>query len=167
MDAEIRKAGVSDIETIHLLANKIWPEVYDYMISKDQINYMLELIYSTLALHEQITEKKHQFVIYYQEDIPLAFASYSPKSITEPTTIRLHKIYVSANLHGQGVGKLLLNYIEAEMTRAGATALELNVNKTNKAIGFYKKNGFEILYPEVIDIGGGYVMDDYVMKKDL
>jgi hypothetical protein len=43
----------------------------------------------------------------------------------------------------------------------------LNVNKYNSAQDFYKKLGFCIDYEEVIDIGNGYVMDDYVMEKEL
>jgi ribosomal protein S18 acetylase RimI-like enzyme len=40
----------------------------------------------------------------------------------------------------------------------------LNVNKYNKAKFFYEKLGFVISKEEVIDIGNGYVMDDYVME---
>jgi ribosomal protein S18 acetylase RimI-like enzyme len=45
--------------------------------------------------------------------------------------------------------------------------LFLNVNKYNSAIQFYHKIGFEIAKEEVIDIGNGFVMDDYVMEKQL
>ena len=49
----------------------------------------------------------------------------------------------------------------------GGTELELNVNKYNSAIAFYKKKNFRIIKEELIDIGEGYVMDDYVMRKAL
>ena len=48
-----------------------------------------------------------------------------------------------------------------------ASALELNVNKNNPAIHFYKKLDFVISRQEVIDIGNGFVMDDYVMTRIL
>ena len=43
----------------------------------------------------------------------------------------------------------------------------LNVNRYNKATDFYIKLGFEISYEEDIDIGNGFLMEDYVMKKRL
>lgn len=159
---EIRKATILDVQIIHGLAYEIWPKVYDYMISIEQIDYMLNLIYSSSALENQICNLKHQFIIYNEEGTPKAFASYSPK-VSEPKVFRLHKLYVHPTLQGQGIGKKLIEYIIREMKLAGADLLELNVNKINQSIAFYKKQGFEILRPEVIDIGGGYVMDDYVM----
>jgi ribosomal protein S18 acetylase RimI-like enzyme len=39
----------------------------------------------------------------------------------------------------------------------------LNVNRNNKALGFYQKFGFVILREEDIDIGNGYFMNDYIM----
>lgn len=162
----IRKATIDDIDIIYQLAHEIWPKVYDYMISKEQIIYMLNLIYSHTSLKEQINIKNHQFIIYTEEEKPKAFASYSPKE-NDRQVFRLHKLYVHPNLHGKGIGKKLINYIIDEMKSVGANALELNVNKVNKSIAFYKKIGFNILYPEIIDIGGGYVMDDYVMRLRL
>ncbi len=163
---EIRKATVADSKIIHELAHEIWPKVYDYMISKEQIDYMLNLIYSRPALENQISELKHQFIIYSEEEIPRAFASYSSK-INELKIFRLNKLYVHPTLQGKGIGKKLIDYIIQEMKSSGADSLELNVNKINRSIAFYKKQGFEILRPEVIDIGNGYVMDDYVMGKEV
>ena len=48
------------------------------------------------------------------------------------------------------------------------STLILNVNKNNvQAIRAYEKNGFAIREAVVVDIGGGFVMDDYVMAKPL
>jgi ribosomal protein S18 acetylase RimI-like enzyme len=43
----------------------------------------------------------------------------------------------------------------------------LNVNKRNIAIRFYESIGFAITNEEVIDIGNGFVMDDFVMEKTI
>jgi hypothetical protein len=39
------------------------------------------------------------------------------------------------------------------------------VNKYNKAKDFYLHNGFEIAESVVVQIGNGYVMDDFIMRK--
>lgn len=49
----------------------------------------------------------------------------------------------------------------------GAKALQLQVNRRNNAKYFYEKNGFSVIKEFDFDIGNGYVMDDYVMEKQL
>ena len=163
---EIKEAGIADIRIIKKLAETIWPICYKEIISEKQLNYMLDLIYSESSLKEQI-EKGHQFLIAYDNNTPIGFASYSQKSEAESTIFRLHKIYVLPNLHIIGVGSSLHTYICNASKTLGGIELELNVNKYNTAIEFYKKKNFTIVKEEVIDIGGGYVMDDYVMKGPL
>jgi diamine N-acetyltransferase len=159
---EVKKASKEDIATIQKLAEIIWPEAYGKIISAKQLRYMLNLIYSETALTSQI-EKGHQFIVAVENNEALGFASFSQKSDVEPTNFRLHKIYVLPNVPTKGIGSFLLSYVCNESIMQGATLLELNVNKYNSAMQFYLKKGFTVLRDEVIDIGEGYVMDDYVM----
>jgi diamine N-acetyltransferase len=159
---EIKKAFLQDIATIQQLAETIWPEAYGKIISATQLRYMLNLIYSETALIAQI-EKGHQFILAFENNEAIGFASFSPKSELQSTTFRLHKIYVLPHVPTKGIGSFLLSYVCNESIKQGATLLELNVNKYNPAMQFYLKKGFTILRDEVIDIGEGYVMDDYVM----
>jgi ribosomal protein S18 acetylase RimI-like enzyme len=42
------------------------------------------------------------------------------------------------------------------------------VNRNNhNAIGAYRKHGFQVRASQVKDIGGGFVMDDYVMVREI
>lgn len=163
---DIREADAQDIPLIRNLAEVIWPEAYGDILSEEQLHYMLELIYSEAALKKQMING-HKFIVVLKDDIEIGFASFSRKSVVEPAVFRLHKIYVLPRQHAQGAGSFMLNYIFDECTKAGATQLELNVNKYNIAKQFYEKKGFTILKEDVIDIGSGYIMDDYVMVKDL
>ncbi len=163
---EIKIATEQDLLIIQQLAETIWPICYGNIISTQQISYMLELIYSPQALKSQL-EKGHQFIIVLEENKPIGFASFSQKSEEESTVFRLHKLYVLTTLHTKGIGSFLLEHVCKESKKAHANLLELNVNKYNPAKTFYDKKGFRILKEEVIDIGNGYVMDDYVMVKTL
>ena len=163
---EIKKAGIADIAIIKNLAETIWPICYKEIITTEQLQYMLQLIYTEKSLVQQI-QKGHQFIIAYDNNRPIGFASYSKKSEIEPTIFRLHKIYILPNLHITGVGSSLLSYVCDASKTLGGRELELNVNKYNTAIEFYKKKNFIIVKEEVIDIAGGYVMDDYVMRCKL
>jgi ribosomal protein S18 acetylase RimI-like enzyme len=68
---------------------------------------------------------------------------------------------------GKGIGKKVIDEIEKLALDNNSTALILNVNRFNTALGFYKKIGFEVVDEVNIDIGNGYLMEDYVMEKQL
>lgn len=85
-----------------------------------------------------------------------------------PDTAKLHKIYLLGDYQGQGLGSQLLNHVIRRSAEAGYRYLRLNVNKENvKAQKAYLRNGFNIVEAVKIDIGNGFVMDDYVMEKVL
>jgi diamine N-acetyltransferase len=162
---EIRFADEEDIYAIERLAGQIWPFAYKEILSPEQLDYMLQLIYSPDALKDQMSQ--HQFLIAEIEKIPVGFASYSPIDIENNAVFKLHKLYVLPNLHGKGLGKALLDFITEEIIAAGATTLRLNMNRHNKAKKFYERYGFVIIKEEDIDIGNNYFMNDFVMEKSL
>jgi diamine N-acetyltransferase len=163
----IYKKGTESIPLIRSLSERIWPEAYGSILTDNQISYMLSLMYSEESLASQINQKQHQFIIAYDDTEPVGFASYGLKSMHETGVYRLHKLYVIPGLHGKGVGKKLIQCIVDDILPKGAEKLELNVNKQNRAIQFYEKMGFNITREEKIDIGEGFIMDDYVMETTL
>ncbi|MFY0254402.1 GNAT family N-acetyltransferase [Chitinophaga sp. 30R24] len=162
---QIKAATVNDIPVIQDLTNKIWPPTYQAILSSEQITYMINMMYSTAALQRQISELEHQFLILTDNDTPIGFAAYS--TTAEPTVYKLHKIYLDPNYQGKGVGKLLLLQVAEQVKDLGAAILELDVNRFNKAKQFYEKQGFTVYKEKDTDIGNGYLMEDYVMRKPL
>jgi len=161
----IRKAELDDINTIGFLAYQIWPITYKDILTLDQLQYMLNLIYSPASLRKQMTVLQHQFLLAEIDDEPVGFASYS--KIDKPSTYKLQKLYVRTDIQGKGLGKTLLEYVEETVKDAGAKNLHLNVNRFNKARSFYEKMGFVVIKEEDVDIGNGYLMNDFVMEKML
>ncbi|RYD72508.1 MULTISPECIES: GNAT family N-acetyltransferase [Pedobacter] len=158
----IRKAKEQDIEIIRDIAAATWPATYLEIIGQNQIDYMLEKMYSKGELLGQLLEG-HIFLIAEDNENQFGFAGYSIVD-HEERTYKLHKLYVLPSAHGKGVGKILINEVFNQVKDAGGAALQLNVNKHNKAKDFYLKGGFTIKESVKIDIGGGYFMDDYVME---
>ncbi len=158
----ITPATASDIPLIRELTYKIWPQTYSPILAKEQIEYMLDKMYSPASLEQQMNSK-HFFIIGRDEkDVPVGFASYSE---IEKEIFKLHKLYVLPARQGQGIGKDLLEFITNDIRFMGAKALDLNVNRYNhNAKAFYEKNGFIIIREEDIDIGGGYFMNDFVLR---
>ncbi len=164
-DVTIRFADADDINSIGFLAHQIWPAAYGHILSEAQLQYMLHMMYSPASLKKQMQEQKHVFMMAALEDEPVGFASFSATATTG--IFKLHKIYVSTSIQGKGLGKALLGAVTEEVKTLGATALQLNVNRHNKAKEFYERQGFTVIKEEDIDIGSGYLMNDYVMEKKL
>lgn len=156
----IREAGIDDINTIGFLAQEVWPLTYSEILTPDQISYMMNLFYSPESLENQM--QKHVFLLAELNTEPVGFASFSP--LEEAGIYKLQKLYVKTGIQGRGLGRALIGYIVDEIRPSGAKALDLNVNRNNKAKSFYEKLGFEVLREEDIDIGNGYWMVDYVMR---
>lgn len=151
---------------IRAIAEEVWPKTYGAILSEQQLEYMMNMMYSVASLQTQANEKQHHFIVAKENNRAVGFASYE-FDCDQTNKTKIHKIYVLSTQQGKGLGKLLLDYIVKEAKKHNNKALFLNVNKYNRAQHFYKKLGFEIAKEEVIDIGQGYVMDDYVMEKEI
>ncbi|TDD97480.1 GNAT family N-acetyltransferase [Flavobacterium cellulosilyticum] len=162
----IYKATVVDIETIQAIAKETWPVAYRDILSKTQLDYMLNQMYSDSVLKESIINKEHHFILAKENDICLGFASFEHHYLNKETT-RIHKLYILPSIQGRGVGKLLVDAVVNFAQEKKSTSLSLNVNRYNKAVIFYKKNGFEIIAEEDIEIGNGFLMEDYKMEKKI
>ncbi len=160
---KIRKATTEDVPLIRELTFKVWPQTYAPILSKTQIDYMLEMMYSKSSLQQQMN-KGSQFIIVYENNEPVGFAAYFEKS---PSVFKLDKIYVLPSQQGKGTGRFVIDYIIDKIKKKGATALQLQVNRNNKARNFYEKLGFVVIEEKDFDIGNGYFMNDYVMEKVL
>ena len=161
---EIKKAEIDDIPLIRELTFRVWPQTYASILSQEQIDYMLEMMYSEFSLKNQMTKDGCQFIIVYENGNPVGFASYSEE---ETHRWKLNKIYVLQNQQGKGTGKHMINYIIEEIKKQNANSLYLQVNRYNNAKSFYEKLGFAEIDFINLDIGNGYFMNDYVMEKKL
>jgi len=120
MMLQIRKAGIDDIPLIRELTFKIWPETYRHMLSRQQIDYMLDMMYSPASLQKQIEADGCTFIIVYNDEAPVAFASYHEQ---KPQVWKLNKIYILPSQQGKGTGRFIINYIVEEIKPKNAKAL--------------------------------------------
>jgi len=160
----IRPANVNDLTTVEKLAREIWPHTYGEILSPEQLDYMLDLIYNNAVLRDQLQHQQHTFLMAELNGEPVAFAVFSTVA---PGISKLHKIYVHQKTQGQGIGKLLIDHIVDQLRSQNMHTLRLNVNRHNKARFFYEKLGFKVVKEENIDIGRGYFMEDYVMERQI
>jgi GNAT superfamily N-acetyltransferase len=162
----ILPATETDLPEIAALAKVIWHACYPGIISIEQIDYMLARMYSLATMRDEIRLRGIRYERLLVGEAFGGFASFGPTD--QQKIYKLHKIYLHPACHGRGLGTLLLRHCEREVHRLGAERLTLSVNKRNtNAIAAYQRNGFAVTDSIVVDIGGGFVMDDFVMTKAL
>lgn len=163
---QTREAVPADYTVIQQIAHDTWPATYGNIITTEQMMYMLDRMYSIAALENQVNNQQHHFIIASDGATDLGFASYELHYRQQPQT-KIHKIYVLPAAQGKGIGKLLMDKVAETALANNNSHLLLNVNRFNKAIDFYKRTGFEVIGEEDIDIGNGFLMEDYIMRKPL
>ncbi|MBS1573785.1 MAG: GNAT family N-acetyltransferase [Bacteroidetes bacterium] len=160
---KIRYATTADIPLIREMTFKVWPQTYAGILTQEQIDYMLVLMYSTESLERQMKEGS-RFIIVYDETEPVGFTSFQHLG---NGIYKLHKLYILQTQQGKGTGRFAIESVIHEIRQKGATTLQLQVNKHNKAKEFYYKMGFEVIDETSLDIGNGFFMNDFIMEKKI
>lgn len=164
---KISKATLEEISLIQSIAQETWPNTFGNILSTEQIKYMLSRMYAADTLTRQIQEENHTFFLAWDDQgKATGFASIEP--LPGSGTIKIHKLYILPIAQRRGVGCALLGAVEKQALEQNANAVTLNVNRYNiKAIAFYRRMGFEVVGEEIIPIGEGYLMEDYILTKQL
>ncbi|MEZ4802416.1 MAG: GNAT family N-acetyltransferase [Gelidibacter sp.] len=144
------------------LAHKIWNQHYVPIIGQAQVDYMIEKFQNADAFLKQINEGYCYYLISYDH----SYCGYlALVSDTKNKKMMISKIYVDADYRGFGLGEKLMDFALKEAKKKEFKTLWLTVNKNNtNSIEWYKKRGFEIKESIQIDIGNGFIMDDYLME---
>lgn len=162
----IRKAGIDDCGLINQMAGEVFPATYQEILSPEQLDYMMDWMYSPENIRKQMEEEGHVYFIAYEGDEPCGYVSVQQQ---EENVFHLQKIYVLPHFQGAHCGSFLfreaVRYIKE--VHPEPCLMELNVNRNNKALLFYERMGMRKLREGDFPIGNGYYMNDYIMGLDI
>ena len=162
---EVNQLGVEDVIIVHHLAHEIWPHTYGEILSKEQLNYMLDWLYDINTLQEKV-QTGYLFYLLKENGVPKGFMALEP-NYPDAGYLRMHNLYVKPEQQKKGLGRALVNHAIDIAFDLDLRRVHLNVNRFNKSLGFYKHVGFEVIGEEDIDIGKGYLMEDYILELNL
>lgn len=162
----VRSTG--QITAVAELASEIWHEYYVALIGRAQVDYMVSKFQSVAAITEQITSGYEYFLV-ERAGRAVGYCAVQTQSDlgTDPSRLFLSKLYVHQDQRGTGTGRACMEFIEQLARRRRLGLIWLTVNKGNPAVQAYERMGFSVTAPLVMDIGGGFVMDDFRMEKRL
>ena len=141
-------------------ATKVFVDYYSDLINDKQAKYMANLFLTETKIKE-LKDNGAIFRLVYDNKQIVGFTEY----IKEENKVFLSKLYVAQQKRHTGIGRLMfedcINYAKTNELNK----IYLTVNKGNlPSIEIYKHLGFKQIDAVVNDIGGGYVMDDYIME---
>lgn len=154
------KLKSEDISTVQQLAREIWEEHYFPIIGQQQIDYMLDLFYSTEKIQKELEDGVFWEILYLENEA----IGYLVCEVEEEN-IQLSKLYLKSKVRGKGLGKFLIDRSIEIAKENNKNSIRLNVNKNNtQSIAFYERVGFLKVEEGVFDIGNGYFMDDFIYE---
>lgn len=167
MNTEVEFVPVDSISLINdvcRLAGEIWREHFTPIISAGQVDYMLKHFQSFSAIKNQIEKEGYKYFIMTSGNDNIGYTAVRSQN----GSMLLSKLYIRKDMRGRGISRKAVDFIKNMCHQEKLDKIWLTVNRNNTtAIDIYKKLGFEIEKTKITEIGGGYVMDDYIMELPL
>jgi diamine N-acetyltransferase len=159
----IATRSAEDFAVIESLAREIWESHFTPIIGVAQVAYMLENFQSRAAIEADI-RKGYSYSIASLSGKPCGYSAIR----FDEDALFLSKLYVQEAFRGKGIARAMLRNAEAAAREHKKACIRLTCNKRNtSSLETYAHLGFVRTADIVTDIGGGFVMDDYVMEKRL
>ncbi|ULL18376.1 GNAT family N-acetyltransferase [Paenibacillus sp. H1-7] len=153
------------IAEVARLAAEIWREYYVSLITIEQIDYMIGKYQSVSAIADQIHHQGYEYYLIHHEGVsPIGYISVRQ----EEQKLFLSKFYIDKEYRGQGYASQAFAFLEHLCKERNLSHIWLTVNRHNEpSIAVYEKKGFRTVREQIADIGNGFVMDDYIMEKEI
>lgn len=155
---EIRKATVSDLETIQKISIQTFTETFAAVNTPENIANYIKNSLNTEQLTAELNNLSSQFYIAYSNDevvgyLKINFGDAQTESINE-NALEVQRIYVLQNFHGKNIGQLLLDEVKKIAQITNVDSVWLGVWEENhRALRFYTKNEFVVFDKHVFMMG--------------
>ena len=155
------------IDTLCAIAQTVWHETFDPLLPPGQTDYMIDKFQSDHAIKDQLAHQNYRYYLAKLNGEYAGFVGFAPHYQGQEE-MYLSKVYLLSQFRHQGVVKAMFDLVEQETKKEGLSKIRLTVNKKNThAASVYEHYGYKTVEAVEADIGGGYVMDDYVMVKQV
>ena len=171
MNCYLKQCVTKDFDTLRELSIKTYYETFAHLNTKDDMDAYLEDAFNVEKLTKQLNDTNSEFYFLYHNDCLAGYLKLneapSQTDINDSESLEIERIYVSSEFQGLGLGRFLMEQAIAKAVEKNKKYAWLGVwEKNEKAIRFYKKNGFYEIGTHTFTMGED-VQTDYVMRKDL
>lgn len=171
MKLSIRECVMDDLNSLSEFSYKTF---YDNFIHLNTINNMkayLEQAFDTSRLHGELSNSNSLFYFFYINGELSGYLKLNEANaqtdIYDLQSLEIERIYLTKELKGKGLGSILMNKAIDVAKERNKMFLWLGVwEKNDKAISFYKRNGFYVIGKHPFFMGEEE-QTDFIMRKDL
>ena len=147
-DVSLVVIALNDAEALLKLMHTIYPPPYKHLWEDDGAWYV-ENTFNSGVLKEELSEKNagYYFVEYKNKRIGILRIRYNIplKDFENKKASKLHRVYLDPKAHGNGIGKLLMDWATREALKNNSQLLWLEAMDTQEqALQFYKNLGYQI-----------------------
>lgn len=165
MKKSLVRVREEDAAALAVLGKEIWEEHYTSILGPEQVAYMVREFQSEPAVLQQMREEGYVYWFFTVDGARAGYLGVQPK---EDGTLYLSKLYVAKRFRGLGLSRLALDFLSGWCAAKGLHTIWLTVNRYNEgSIAAYEALGMKRVRDQVADIGGGFVMDDFVYELDV
>ncbi|KUO61412.1 MAG: GNAT family acetyltransferase [Gracilibacter sp. BRH_c7a] len=171
MKITVRECGMEDLIFLCEFSCKTFKDSFKHMNTPANMKVYLKQAYSIPKLHDELSNRNSDFYfLCIDEEISGYLKVNEDKAQTDihdPQSLEIERIYLTKEFQGKGLGRILINKAIDIAKARNKIYVWLGVwEKNEKAIRFYKKNGFYIIgkHPFIV---GNEEQTDFIMRKDL
>ena len=159
----VQASDSAAVSRLSVFASGIVKDCFDPIIGAAQNDYMIANFQSAESIASQIAHGCSYYFV-CSEGREAGFIAFYPRG----TEMYLSKFYIEKSSRGKGYSREMFRFVADAAGKAELMSVTLNVNRHNAiAIAVYERLGFVKLREEKNGIGGGFVMDDFVMEYRL
>lgn len=167
----LKKVSLTDIDQLQKIGRTTFFETFSDANTEENMRKYLNEVFSLNKLKAELEDENSEFYFAFYDNSVIGYLKLNfGKSQTElknENALEMERIYVLKEFHGKKVGQLLYE-------KALCIAKEKNVNyvwlgvweSNQKAINFYKKNGFFEFDKHIFRLGNDE-QTDIMMKLQL
>ena len=168
---QIKKVSISNIDDLQKISRDTFYETFVTSTSEENMQHYLENNFSKEQLSKEVEHSHSEFYFALLENEVIGYLkinfSEAQTELNDNSALEVERVYVRNNYHGKGVGQQLLDYAIQLAKQKNMQAVWLGVWENNqRAINFYKKNGF-VTFDKHVFMLGEEAQTDYMMRLDL
>ena len=147
---EIIQIDESKAQILSDLAKKIYIPHYPYLWEEGGVDwYINEYAYPVAKIEAELKDRYNVHFIAYLNKEAIGYLKINintaTKSFDPNCTLELERIYIDIQCIQKGVGSQMMNFVKQLAVKYNKKEIVLKaMDSAEKALQFYKKNGFEI-----------------------
>ena len=168
---EITKIGLSELEQLQQIGRQTFHETFAEVNTKENMQKYLDESFAVDKLTAELTTEDSEFYFAGLDNRVIGYLKVNfgraQTELQDPRALELERIYVLKEFHRKRVGQILYNTAHKIAKRIDADYIWLGVwEKNQRAISFYRKNGFVEFDRHIFKLGND-VQTDIMMKLKL